>query len=139
MKRLLLLLLIGLAPAIHADTSQIRFTKGWIRHLPPVVPMRAGYVQINNNSKQAHEIIAFESEDFDRVELHETMIVDGAMSMMELDSLPLPANSTEELKPGGKHLMLIRPRQPLEIGQDVKLTVSFQDGTSQTIRFEVKK
>lgn len=139
MQRLLLLLLIGLAPGIHADTSQIRFTKGWIRHLPPVVPMRAGYVQIKNNSKQAHEIIAFQSEAFERVELHETMVLDGAMSMMELDSLPLPANSTEELKPGGKHLMLIRPKQTLEIGQDINVIVTFKDGTSTNVQLEVKK
>mgnify|MGYP001811898585 CR=1 FL=1 len=139
MKKLLILLALGIAPSLQADTSKIRFSQGWIRHLPPVVPMRAGYLQIKNNSKQAHEIIAFQSEAFERVEMHETMMMDGAMSMKELDSLPLPANGTEELKPGGKHLMLIRPKQTLEIGQDVDVIVTFQDGTSQSIQLEVKK
>ena len=139
MKKLLLCALVGFTPLLHADTSKIRFSQGWIKHLPPVVPMRAGYLTIANNSKQAHEIIAFQSESFERVELHETMMLEGTMSMVELDSLPLPANASEELKPGGKHLMLIQPKESLDIGDDINVTVTFEDGSSKRVQLEIRR
>lgn len=139
MKRLLLLVLIGLSPLLSADTSKVRFTQGWIKQLPPVVPMRAGYVQIRNPTKQAHEIISLQSEAFDRIEMHETRMIGGTMSMQELDTLPLAPGFTEELKPGGKHLMLIGPRQALEIGQDIDVIATFEDDSSQRFTLEVRR
>lgn len=143
MKKFLLIALalvpVFMPSSILADTSKLRFIDGWIKQLPPVVPMRAGYLQINNPGKQEHEIIAFQSDAFDRIEMHESKMQDGMMKMVELESLMLPAGGTVELKPGGKHLMLINPTQNLEVGDRFYVVVTFADETSQRIQLEVRK
>lgn len=140
MKRLLPYFLLLLTLPLQADTTSIRFSDGWIKQLPPVVPMRAGYVTISNPSKQAHEIIAFQSESFERVEMHESQLDDeGVLRMVQLESIVLPAESSVELRPGGKHLMLVSPLNDLQTGDRVNLTVTFQDGSAQRLEFEVKR
>jgi hypothetical protein len=127
------------APFLQADTSNLRFIDGWIKQLPAVVPVRAGYLQIDNPDKQSHEVIAFQSDAFERIEMHESRMQDDIMTMVELQSLILPADGTLELKPGGKHLMLINPTRSLQIGEDFYIVITFADETSQRMRMEVRK
>ncbi|MDJ0832634.1 MAG: copper chaperone PCu(A)C [Gammaproteobacteria bacterium] len=122
-----------------ADSSQVLFKNGWIKQLPPVVPMRAGYMSIENNSEQQLEIIAFQSDAFERVEMHETLMQDGIMKMQEQESFILPARSRVELNPGGKHLMLISPKQAMQLGDDINLVVTFSDNSTQAIQLEVRQ
>ena len=139
MKRYLLASLILFPISLIADSSQVLFTNGWIKQLPPVVPVRAGYMTIDNNSEQNHEIIAFQSDAFESVEMHETqMLQDGSMKMVEQETIPLPAKSRVELKPGGKHLMLMTTKQAMQMGDKIDLVVTFSDASSQAIQLEVK-
>ena len=139
MKKILFLCLALSPMFLHADTSSIRFTDGWIKQLPPVVPVRAGYIQINNPSKQDHQIVGVQSDAFERVEIHESKMQDGVMIMDRILSLTLPAASQVELKPGGIHLMLMNPIQSLQIGDRFDVVITFEDETSKNVRFEVRK
>ncbi len=132
----ILLLASGLA---FAQDNQVQFNGGWIKQLPPVVPMRAGYIKIVNTSEKPRKIVAMQSSSFEKVEMHETKLVDGLMKMIALDSIDLPANSTTEFKPGGKHMMLITPLQTLAIGDKVEIIATFEDETSQSFMLEIKK
>lgn len=124
---------------LYADSNQLIFTNGWIKQLPPVIPMRAGYVNIENPTDKDVEITAMESDAFERVEMHETLMQDGMMKMVQQDSFKIPAHSSIELKPGGKHIMLITPLNQLNIGDKVELMVTFSDDKAQKIRLEVKQ
>ncbi len=139
MKKLLLLSLALFTTATQADTTKIEFLQAWIKQLPPVVPVRAGYMQIKNSSLLEHEIIALQSDAFDSVEMHETLMHDGMMKMEQQKSIVIPSKGLIELKPGGKHLMLIKPKQALQIGDRINLTVTFADQTSSIVQLEVKK
>jgi copper(I)-binding protein len=139
MKKILFLTFLFLSCSVFADSSQVTFSGGWIKQLPPVVPMRAGYLTIENNGDSNAEITAIQSESFERVEMHETMMVDGMMKMVEQESIVVPAHGKTELKPGGKHLMLITPLTDLQIGDTVNLTVSFSDEQSQQVQLVVKQ
>lgn len=121
------------------SANNVQFIDGWIKQLPPVVPMRAGYMQIKNHSSTAQQIVSLQSSSFETVEMHETKMAEGMMKMIELESLEIPEKSTVELKPGGKHLMLITPVQPLQIGDNVEIVITFADETTQSIMLEVKK
>lgn len=139
MKKILLLSLLLFSGSVYSDNSQIQFIDGWIKQLPPVVPMRAGYLQIKNKSAQAQEIVAIQSSAFEKVEMHESKMEDGMMKMIELKSLKIPAKNKIELKPGGKHLMLISPVNALQIGDKVELIATFEDESSQSFLLTVKK
>ena len=72
MKKIALLALLLFSTLSQADSSKIRFNDGWIKQLPPVIPMRAGYLQISNPTDQAHTITALHSDAFEKIEMHET-------------------------------------------------------------------
>ena len=139
MKQIPLALLCLFAFGAFADTSRIDFSGGWIKQLPPVVPMRAGYLTIENRSARNHRISAIQSQSFDSVEVHESKLQDGVMKMVELDSIELPAGARVELKPGGKHLMLIGPEHNLQVGERVQVTITFDDGSAQRVQLEVRQ
>jgi copper(I)-binding protein len=74
------------------------------------------------------------------VELHETIEQDGVMSMIPRpDGFPLPAGATLELKPGGKHVMLMGLVNPLAPGQTYQLTLNFEKAGPITIEVPVRE
>jgi periplasmic copper chaperone A len=139
MKKLITLFLCLISMQLMADSSKVEFSDGWIKQLPPVVPMRAGYVKIKNTSNEDVEITGMQSDSFETVEMHETTMKDGMMQMVQRESIIIPANGNTELKPGGKHIMLINPLNPLAIGDKVELIVTFGDSKAQKIQLEVKQ
>ena len=62
---------------------------------------------------------------------------DGAMSMQEVDSIPLPAGETVSLEPGGYHIMLLELAEPLEDGTTFELTLMFEEAGEQTVTVTV--
>ena len=130
--------LVGLAlmlPATgHVQTQQhslagaltVVVHEGWIRHAPPMAPVRAGYARIENRGDTEVRIDAASSSAFGRIEIHEMHDVDGVMQMRRLPQLRLAPDASAQLEPGGLHLMLFDPQQPLELGALV--TIHFQSG-----------
>ena len=139
MKKLFAIILCLFSMQILADSSQVDFKNGWIKQLPPVVPMRAGYVEIENDSNQDVVITGMQSDAFESLELHETTMKDGMMKMVEQESFIIPANGSISLKPGGKHIMLINPLRTLEIGDKVEIMVTFGDNKARKITLTVKQ
>jgi copper(I)-binding protein len=137
--RLLALALFGATMGAHADTAKLQFNAAWIKQLPPSIPLRAGYLDITNPTKQAHRIVAIQSDAFQSVEFHESRLVDDVMRMVQLDAIELPAGQTVALKPGGKHLMLVEPLRPINIGDPIEIIINFADGSVQRTRLEVQQ
>ncbi|MBX3285843.1 MAG: copper chaperone PCu(A)C [Acidimicrobiales bacterium] len=63
----------------------------------------------------------------------------GSMTMREVDSIELPAGEAVELKPGGYHVMLIDLVKPLEVGEKIELTLTFEKAGEQTVTAEVRE
>lgn len=61
------------------------------------------------------------------------------MTMREVDSIELPAGEMVELKPGGYHIMLIDLVKPLEVGDEIELTLTFEKGGDRTVTAEVRE
>jgi len=74
------------------------------------------------------------------VEIH-TVLMDGEMMQMrELeDGLPLPANDSVTLKPGGFHLMVMGLAGPLEAGKSISLTLHFANAKPQIVSVPIVK
>jgi len=123
--------------SVFGDSLSI--TDAWVKNLPPVTPVRAGYMTINNNTNQAVTIISTESEVFNAVDIHETVMKDGMMSMQALPHLTINPGETTRLAPGGMHLMMMKPRTTLKPGDIVSVTLNFDDGNSQTLKMTVRK
>ena len=61
-----------------------------------------------------------------------------AMVMQEMaNGLPLPADETVSLEPGGYHVMLIDLVDPLETGEEFELTLDFENADDMTLTVTV--
>ncbi len=132
-------LLLALCSALaQAGSEQLEIRDAWIKQLPPVVPVRAGYVSLVNTGNTPLRLVAASGEDFDHIELHETLTVDGTMKMLRREAFDIPPKGSLRLQPGGKHLMLFDPAQPLVAGKETAIELQFDDGGSRRVMFKIK-
>jgi copper(I)-binding protein len=74
------------------------------------------------------------------VELHETQMSDGVMSMQHLpQGIPVPAGETVSLEPGGLHVMCMGVQSPLTVGEMVEVALEFENSGSKTIEAEIRE
>ena len=91
----------------------------------------AVYLTVLNGLDQAVQLLSASSPAADVVELHETVEENGVMRMMPRpEGFTVPAGGSVELKPGGKHVMLIGLAQPLNTGDTVDLQLTFDNGAT---------
>lgn len=122
-----------------ANECQPTVTDGWVR-LPPVsMPMLAGFGRIENGCAAPLEIVGASSPAFADVSVHQTSIVDGVSRMRAVPELRIAADGSAVLEPGGMHLMLMQPREPLQAGGTVVVEFELKDGGVLRGEFEVRK
>ena len=115
----------------------VAISNPWIRESHPAANANAGYMTIRNNGSQDRTLVEIKSAAFDRVEVHEMVLVDGLMTMREVGAMVIPAGAYVRLQPGGKHLMLLGPKRHLKDGQAVDMTLIFASGAQQEISVRV--
>ena len=90
-------------------------------------------------SGDADHMAAMESGDMEHTDEMDSEMGDlGAMTMRELtDRLGLTAGETVSFEPGSYHVMLVDIAEPLEVGDQVEVTLEFDHAASMTITVEV--
>lgn len=116
------------------EGPSLTFESAWIRAMPPGMKMTAGFGKLENHGQELIELATFASPSFGDVSLHRTERVDGLSKMREVPILEIPPGGTVELAPGGYHLMLMMPVEPLEAGRVV--TVQMSTASGQSFSFE---
>ena len=101
-----------------------------VRILAPVPGSRMGvaYMTIANNSGDTMIITAARSPQFERVEMHETLIEDGVSTMRELEALTIEDGTVHRFETGGAHLMLIGPAPVTAPGSPVTIEIEHSGG-----------
>lgn len=129
-------LLCGLA--FHS-AAQVSVQNAWVQLAPPTITVNAVYIEINNPQLRPQTIVSLNADCCATVMLHNTRKVGDKVVMEHLDYLVIPAQSTVQLVPGGMHIMLMEPHAELTLENKVKLTFSFNDGSTQEFDLDVKK
>ncbi len=62
----------------------------------------------------------------------------GAMTMRPVDRIDLPAGESVSLEPGGYHVMLLDLAKPLEAGETIEVTLTFEQAGEQTVQVPVR-
>lgn len=127
------LLLAGvlLSGGAHATQAEhVRASHAWIRLLPGALPA-GGYVTLLNDSAQPASLVGASSLAYGEVMLHQsTGQMAGMSRMMTVDHLEMPAHGQVTLAPAGYHLMLDKATHPLQVGDTIKVTLHFADGSA---------
>lgn len=128
----------GAAPAAGKPCQPV-VRDAWVRLPPGNMPMMAGFGRIENRCGMPATVVRASSPSFTSVELHETKLVDGVNRMRPVPELRLAPNGAAVLKPGGLHLMLMKPSAPLSPGSRVVLQFELAGGGKVLGEFEVRK
>ena len=119
----------------HGDVVAI--SNAWIREAPQT-ETKAGYMTLVNSGRESVTLVNLESNAFDRIDIHEMATMDGLMTMQEIDALVIPAGGRIDLSPGGQHLMMNNPKEPITVGKQIDVTLRFDSGSSQSVAIIVK-
>jgi copper(I)-binding protein len=118
------------ATVSHAtEAEHIRASQAWIRVLPGDLPAGA-YVTLENTGDQPASLHGASSPSYGSTMLHQSSGEGGVSRMAMVDSLAIPAHGKAQLSPGGYHLMLMKAVTPVKVGDKVKVTLTFGDGST---------
>ncbi|MFU4581430.1 copper chaperone PCu(A)C [Pseudomonas aeruginosa] len=128
---LLLLILSAVAEAAALEVRDAR-----LRLLPGDLPA-GGYFSLRNVGSQSVVLVGAESAAFEHVMMHRSTEKDGMASMEQVPQLEMAPGQTVNFAPGSYHLMLMKRRGPLTIGEEVSVTLLFADGFRFPVTFQV--
>jgi copper(I)-binding protein len=129
----LLLLLALTAPAALAATAPrdyefdtLRIDAPIARATPPGAKTALVFFTVSNMSNRTERLLRASTPLAAGVVLHQMVQSGGMMTMRAVPSLEIGPGMRLELGPGAYHLMLIELRQPLKLGEQFPLTLTFE-------------
>lgn len=132
----------------------IAIAGAWARTSPSMATAGAAYAEITNAGDEDDALIGVSVDPSvaDRAELHETVPADddqdddatggghggGMMHMRAVEEIPVPAGGTAVLEPGGYHVMLLDLAAPLEVGDTVEITFTFERAGDVVVEADIR-
>jgi copper(I)-binding protein len=112
--------------AHEIETPSLKIGHPWARPTVPGQSSGGGYLSIQNKSGAPERLLGGRSPNA-RVELHQMSMEGSIMRMREIDGIDLPPGANVELKPGGRHIMLMDLKTPLKVGDKLPLILRFRN------------
>lgn len=103
----------------------VEVTGQWARTSPAATTMGAAYMTLNSDTDDELVGASVDTSVAMMTEVHEIVMVDGAMKMQQVLAVPVVAGTATELKPGGYHIMLMQLAKPLKTGESFQVTLTF--------------
>lgn len=115
----------------------VTVTDPWVKAVDE--GMTAAFATFTNESDRDVVIVSASTAVSPMVELHEMAMTDGAMVMREkAGGITIPAGGTAELGPGGDHIMLMAVSEPVQPGDVITVTLTFDDGSTLDVEATAK-
>ena len=131
-------LAVGMRIVVSAQTSVV-VRDAWVRLPAPSKNETALYMKIDNKGANKRAVMSVMADAAKMAEMHDTMMDGKMMKMMDLKQIDLPAKGSVELKPNGKHIMLMELKSKPAIGDTLSGTLKLDDGTMVPFKAEVRK
>ncbi len=125
--------------ALSLAGPRIVVEDAWVRDVPPVARTTAVFMRIRNLGDEEDRLLKVISPAADKAEIHETVMEKGVMKMRPLEKLVVPPGSAVELKPMGKHIMLMGLKGALNKVGKVRLILIFEKSGRVLVEAPVKK
>lgn len=137
---ILILGVLALQPASAADMSvgELTVTSPWAR-ASAGARNGAAFLSVTNSGAQDDRLVKADSPIAKVVDLHTHLEENGVMRMRPVEFVPVPAGGAAELKPGGYHVMFMGLNAPLEQGQTIPVTLTFEHAGTVTLEVPVEK
>lgn len=122
--------------AADAKIGNLSIDDVWARTGQPG-QVSAAYMEIKNKGG-ADKLVAANCDCAQATELHDVKLIDGAMKMVPVAGMDVPANGELKLKPGAYHIMLIGLSRPLVAGERLPIKLKFEKAGEVTVEAKVK-
>ena len=143
MKRLLSCVMVaatGLALCTGAHASErVIAENAWVPWAPSTIKVHAAYMTVVNHGHDEQVIVGVESPDYERAELHASLVKNGVSEMRALDRIALPAHKPVAFAPGGMHIMLINPKRAYAADERVRVVLRLQSGEQIEASAQVRR
>lgn len=125
--------------ACSSGSDAVEVEDPWGRPSPSSATNAAFYMQLDGAAEN-DVLVSATSPACGVVELHETQMSDGVMSMQHLpQGIPVPAGETVSLEPGGMHVMCMGVVAPLTVGEMVEVGLVFEISGAMTVEAEIRE
>lgn len=144
MRKINLLLVIAIAffsigcKEAENKKAELSLSNTWVKLPEPGQKMTAGFVTIENGTEKKDKLVSASSGIAEVHELHTMVTENEVMKMRKVESIEIPAGESVALKPGGYHVMFIRLTDELQEGENVDLTLTFENAGEKKLSAPVK-
>lgn len=111
----------------------------YVRMVPTGMTNTGAFMVLKNADSKDHKLVKAESTVAKAVELHTHTNDGGVMKMRPVKDIEIKSKGEAVLKPGSLHVMLIGLKQDLKEGDNVAITLTFEDGSSKKVEAPVRK
>lgn len=108
--------------------APLEISDAWVRALPPTQTNTAAYMTLTNRGDAPVQIAGANADIAQSVEIHTTREIDGYMRMEQLSGLSLAPGQSQQLAPGGIHLMLLELSHMPIPGETVRVCLELAPG-----------
>lgn len=115
--------------AMAAAADKVSVKEPFVRLAPPNAPATGAFMVIRNSGDKAVKLVKADNPASRVTELHNHINEGGVMKMRPVPAIEIPANGEAVLKPGSLHVMLIDLKKPMNEGDNVPITLEFDDGS----------
>jgi len=120
------------------EDSLLQIQNAWTR-VAPEGGMSAGFMRLSWKNGTPDSLINFYTDACARHEIHETYEKgEGMMGMRQISGLKLSTSESAELKPGGKHLMLMQLTQDFVAGDSIAVRLDFKQRESVELYLPIR-
>lgn len=136
---LAVLMSLGSAFALSAcEQKPLYVDQAYIRLSPNPQSPSAGYFTVHAGTEPV-ALRDVTTEAAVRVEMHDSMMHDGMMTMKPIDQVDIPAKGVVRFEPGGRHLMLWSVNPAVAATGKITLTFLFSNGDRILVDAAVQK
>lgn len=130
---------IAQAGAQEQHVGPIVVSQPWARATPPMAGVAGGYVSITNIGDEPDRLLGGSAPSARVLEVHESSVdANGVARMRPLEEgLLVPPGETVVLEPGGVHIMIMGPEEPLKVGQRYDAVLRFERAGEVSVAFDV--
>jgi hypothetical protein len=127
------------AATLSAQDSGIVVHDAWVRVPAPSKTETALYMVIENHTAQKRALVSASSDLAGKIEIHQMRMDGRVMIMIPVKELAIPARGKATLSENGYHMMMFRLTTRPVVGDNVKVVLKLDDGTSVPVTATVKK
>ncbi|MEO8485395.1 MAG: copper chaperone PCu(A)C [Betaproteobacteria bacterium] len=115
--------------------AQVAVMDPWVRGTVAAQTTTGAFMRLESASDVA--LVAVSTSAASMAEIHAMKMEGGVMRMSALPKLDLQAGKVIAFSPGGYHLMLVGLKRPLKDGDQVPVTLTFQDKAGARFTMDV--